>query len=255
MFEKNTYVDRICQYIQKQYPSPLEHLWIHFPNYTVFRHQDNKKWFALIMDVPREKLGIPGTDIVYILNLKINDPVLRDILLSQKGYFPGYHFGSGNWISILLDGTVNLKEIYDLIHESYMAAASKATIHQLRPPKDWLIPANPKVFDIEHAFDSTDTLTWHPIRGVKTGDTIFIYVTAPVAAVLFQCSVTSAPSPGISVSNNTGAKGNESVCLKLQRRFLPDQFPLSRLREDYGIYSVRGPRGVPEMLARDMKNL
>ena len=255
MIEKDSPTDLVCQYIQKEYNSLPEHLWIHFPNYTVFRHRDNQKWFALIMDIPREKLGIPGTDIVHILNLKISDPMLRDMLLSQKGYFPGYHFGHGNWISVLLDGSVSLEEIHGLIHESYMATASRETKEQIRPPKNWLIPANPKVFDIEHAFDHTDTLTWHQIRGVKTGDTIFIYVTAPVAAVLFQCSVISAPSPGISVSSNTGIKRNEPVCLKLERRFLPEQFPLSRLREEYGVYSVRGPRGVPEALARDIKNL
>lgn len=252
MFEKNTYADLICQDIQNEYHSLPEHLWACFPNYTVFRHQDNQKWFALIMDIPKEKLGMPGTDIVHILNLKISDPMLRDILLSQKGYFPGYHFGHGNWISILLDGTVSLEEIQGLIHDSYMATASKATKGQLRPPKDWLIPANPKVFDIEHAFDHTNTLTWHSIRGVKTGDTIFIYVTAPVGAVLFQCSVTCTPSPEAS---DITSPETEPVCLKLERRFSPEQFPLSRLREDYGIYSVRGPRGVPEALAKDMKDL
>ena len=69
MFEKNTYADLICQDIQNEYHSLPEHLWARFPNYTVFRHQDNQKWFALIMDIPKEKLGMPGTDIVHILIL------------------------------------------------------------------------------------------------------------------------------------------------------------------------------------------
>ena len=53
MFEKNTYADLICQDIQNEYHSLPEHLWARFPNYTVFRHQDNQKWFALIMDIPK----------------------------------------------------------------------------------------------------------------------------------------------------------------------------------------------------------
>ena len=56
------------------------------------------------MDVQREKLGLKGTEYVDILNLKLGDPMLVDMLVRQPGYFYGYHIARGSWISILLDG-------------------------------------------------------------------------------------------------------------------------------------------------------
>ena len=45
-----------------------------------------------------------------ILNVKLGDPMLMDMLVQQPGYFYGYHMNRRNWISILLDGTVPLEE-------------------------------------------------------------------------------------------------------------------------------------------------
>lgn len=41
------------------------------------------------MDVPREKLGFEGTDRVDVLNVKMGDSMLADILTQQTGYFRG----------------------------------------------------------------------------------------------------------------------------------------------------------------------
>ena len=125
MIEKDSPTDLVCQYIQKEYNSLPEHLWIHFPNYTVFRHRDNQKWFALIMDIPRNKLGLKGTERVDILNVKLGDPMFVDMLVRQPGYFYGYHISRSSWISILLDGTVPFEEICQWIDESYAVTASK----------------------------------------------------------------------------------------------------------------------------------
>lgn len=31
-----------------------EYLWAKFPNHAVFRRKDNRKWYALVAEVPRE---------------------------------------------------------------------------------------------------------------------------------------------------------------------------------------------------------
>lgn len=115
----------VFKYIEKKYKAKPEYLWRRFPNYAIFRHSDNKKWFSLIMDVEKEKLGLVGKSKVYILNIKIDDVEFRDALIGRKGYFKGYHISRGNWVTILLDGTVNVKEIYNLIDISFLATASK----------------------------------------------------------------------------------------------------------------------------------
>lgn len=115
----------VFKYIEKKYKAKPEYLWRRFPNYAIFRHSDNKKWFSLIMDVEKEKLGLVGKSKVYILNIKMDDVEFRDALIGKKGYFKGYHISRGNWVTVLLDGTVNVKEIYNLIDISFLATASK----------------------------------------------------------------------------------------------------------------------------------
>lgn len=115
----------VFKYIEKKYKAKPEYLWRRFPNYAIFRHSDNKKWFSLIMDVEKEKLGLVGKSKVYILNIKIDDVEFRDALIGKKGYFKGYHISRGNWVTVLLDGTINVKEIYNLIDISFLATASK----------------------------------------------------------------------------------------------------------------------------------
>ena len=132
-----TYRQDIFDYVTGKYGSTIEYPWRRYLNYAVFRHEDNKKWYGLLMDVPKKKLGLSGEDIVDILNVKLDDPMFRDILMKQSGILPGYHISRGNWISILLDGTVPLEQIYGLIDVSFMVTASKARKQKNRPPLDY----------------------------------------------------------------------------------------------------------------------
>jgi len=115
----------VFSYVDKTYKIKPEYLWRRFPNYAVFRHPENKKWFSLIMDVEKEKLGLTGKSKIYILNIKINDDEFRNALLCKKGYFKGYHISRGNWVTVLLDGTIKFKEISKLIDISFLSTASK----------------------------------------------------------------------------------------------------------------------------------
>ena len=142
------------------------------------------------MDLKRKNLGLDGDEIVDVLNVKISDPLLADLLIQQPGYFRGYHISRGNWISILLDGTVPFDDICKWLDESYMATASKEKKQKLRPPKEWIVPANPKYYDIEEAFSRSDEIDWKQGAGIKKGDTVFMYVAAPVSAILYKCKVT-----------------------------------------------------------------
>ena len=108
----------IINFIKDEFSVSEEHLWIRFPNYIVFRNQRNRKWFAIIADVDKNKLGLEGKERIDIISVKCG-PILMGSLLRNKGYLPAYHMSKGNWITILLDGTVPENEIQDLIHLSY----------------------------------------------------------------------------------------------------------------------------------------
>lgn len=241
----------IFDHVKEKYGVEPDYPFSIAPSYPVLRHEDNRKWFALIMDVQREKLGLNGDGRVDVINVKMSDPLLTDMLAQQPGYFPGYHMSRGSWLSILLDGTVPTDEIFKLIDESYANTASKRKQKKIRLPKEWIVPANPKYYDIEHAFDSADEIEWKQGSGIKTGDTVFMYVGAPVSAILYQCKVTETDIPFDYKDEKLTIKALMKI--KLLKRYGSEQFTFERLKDEFGIFAVRGPRGVPHSLSEALK--
>ena len=241
----------VFQYVRKKYKSEIEYLWLRFPSYAVFRHRDNQKWYGIVMDISRAKLGLNGDEPVDVLNVKLDSPLLVDLLTREEGYFPGYHISRGNWVSILLDGSVPLDEVCAWIDRSFLVTASAGTKQAARPPKEWLIPSNPKYFDIVHAFDDKDEINWKQGAGIKRGDTIFLYVGAPVSAILYKCKVTETDIPYR--FRREGLTIRSLMKIRLLKRYDPERFTFKVLNEQYRIFAVRGPRSVPEDLSEDLK--
>ncbi|MFR5875108.1 MAG: MmcQ/YjbR family DNA-binding protein [Eubacterium sp.] len=109
---------QLKQYIAEQYNSYEEHPWIKFPGYSVFRHKNNQKWFALFMDIPGNKIGLTGNEKIDVLNVKC-DPIMIGSLLNETGFFPAYHMSKSSWITITLDGSADDEKIKWLIDMSY----------------------------------------------------------------------------------------------------------------------------------------
>ena len=243
--------DDVLKYIRKTYKGEIEYPWMRYPDYGVVRHKDNQKWYALFMDIPRSKLGIPGDEMTDVLNLKLADFLTRDFLIRRDGFFPGYHIARGNWISILLDGTVDLDEICHLIDVSYKVTASAKTKKAIRPPKEWIIPSNPKYYDSVHAFDDKDEIDWKQGSGIKTGDIVFMYIGLPVSAILYKCVVTKTDIPW--QFRTEGLTITKLMRIRLLKRYDPDRFTFEVLKNEYGIFAVRGPRGIPQKLSEALK--
>ena len=88
------------------------------PTNTVFRHTGSKKWFALIMDIPRKNLGLAGDSEICVANLKC-DTRLIGSFRQEPGIFPGWHMNKAHWLSVALDGTVEDEKIKFLVDMSY----------------------------------------------------------------------------------------------------------------------------------------
>ena len=134
------------------YHDQPEYLWATAPNYAVLRHPENRKWYALVMDLPREKLGLPGGGITDVVELKC-DPAMAGSLRGRPGILPGYHMNRENWITVLLDGSFDpgqLAFLLDISHSLTGLRRQKAKAPRLN--RDWLIPANPAYYDIEQDF-------------------------------------------------------------------------------------------------------
>lgn len=113
---------QLKQYITEQYNSDEDYPWVKFPDYCVFRHKNNQKWFALIMDIPRSKIGLAGDEKISVINVKC-DPIMLGSLLREEGFFPAYHMSKASWITIALDGSVDDEKIKFLVDTSYTLTA------------------------------------------------------------------------------------------------------------------------------------
>ena len=117
--------EEVQTYIAQTYDANAEYLWAKYPHYAVFRHPNNQKWFAAVLDVPKQRLGLPEEGILDILNVKC-DPVAMGSFLSQPGIFKGYHMNKANWLSLALDGTVDKETIALLLDMSFDLTAKQA---------------------------------------------------------------------------------------------------------------------------------
>ena len=217
------------------------------PNCCVFRHKDTRKWFALMMDVSARKLGLDDDCQLGLINLKCS-AAMAGVLRQQPGYFPGYHMHHDSWISILLDGTVPVNEICQLIDLSYTLTSD---VRHRSVPKSWLIPANPKYYDLEASLRLSPDRTryWKQSAGILAGDTVYIYMASPVSAVKYKCKVMETD---IQRRRNGGPVPMEKAMrLKVQKTYRKP-IPLDTLKA-HGVHSVRSARHVPESLLEELR--
>ncbi|MBR2176462.1 MAG: MmcQ/YjbR family DNA-binding protein [Clostridia bacterium] len=112
---------RIMGYVFGRYGDELEYLWKKFPDNAVLRRRDNAKWYAAILTVPKNKLGLHSSEIAEIIDLRAEPEEIASWTDNEK-YFPGWHMNKKYWYTIILDNGVPDDEIYRRIDESYLLA-------------------------------------------------------------------------------------------------------------------------------------
>ena len=112
----------VLAYAAAQYGVEPEHLWLKAPDHAVLRRADSRKWFALLGELARGKLGLVGEGCVRMMVVKC-EPQLVGVLRRREGILPAYHMDKGHWITVLLDGTVPPQEACALLDRSYALAA------------------------------------------------------------------------------------------------------------------------------------
>ena len=116
--------ERITQYIQDTYGTQAEYLWADSPGNAIFRHSASKKWYAAMMRVLPEKLGLAEGEALDVMDIKCST-IMIGSLLATKGFLPAYHMNKDHWISIILDGSVSDGQIIPLLELSYDSVAPK----------------------------------------------------------------------------------------------------------------------------------
>ena len=97
---------------------------------AVLRHADNRKWYAILMRVPRQKFGSDSDDAtVDVVNLKLPLEMFGSFGAAD-GVYPAYHMNKRHWVSVILpDATDDI--IQFLVNVSFESTRSlkKKTKH------------------------------------------------------------------------------------------------------------------------------
>ena len=149
--------NRIAREAEKLFGDKIDFPFSTAPDYGVFRNPENRKWYGIIMNIPKSKIekqgraskrGAKGSAravsakkslrsgaakksvdkgraaslsaddaIVEIINVKI-DPEKSIELKKRRGFYDAYHMSKKNWITIALDGSVSDGLIVDLLKKS-----------------------------------------------------------------------------------------------------------------------------------------
>ena len=90
---------------------------------AVFRHNDNRKWYAIAMKVSRRKFGFDSDEVIDVVNLKLPTEMFGSFSASD-GVYPAYHMNKLHWISVLLPDAPN-DVVQFLLNASFEATKSK----------------------------------------------------------------------------------------------------------------------------------
>lgn len=116
--------------------------------------------------------------------------------------------------------------------------------------KDWIIPANPKYYDVVGAFEASDIVTWKQSSDIHVGDMIYMYVAAPYSSIMYKCRAVEVDIPYQFSDENLTIK--QAMKLELLEKYAPGTWSFERIKE-FGVYAVRGPRSMPAELKREME--
>ena len=116
--------------------------------------------------------------------------------------------------------------------------------------KDWIIPANPKYYDVDGAFEASDLVTWKQSSDIHVGDMIYMYVAAPYSSILYKCKAVEVDIPYHFSDKNLTVKNAMKV--ELLEKYESGVWSFERMKQ-FGVYAVRGPRNMPAELKREME--
>ena len=146
----------------------------------------------------------------------------------------------------------HLKELFPEVDEKrltrFLSGSGSAPKAQAGEEKNWLIPSNPKMYDIIKGFENTDVHEWTQSNpNIRIGDIIYMYVGVPVGAVLFKCQVEDVNIPW---QTESGMK--TLMRLRKLKTYSRDKLTRERMRE-LGVVNCRGPRFMPAELINELE--
>ena len=116
----------------------------------------------------------------------------------------------------------------------------------------WIVPANYKYWDVEKHFGEDPVQLWKQTSAVHPGDTVFMYIGAPVSAVWCRCDVLETDIPYQYDDENVSMK--KVMKLRMTRCYGRELIPLLLMKR-CGVLAVRGARRMTAELKAEIERL
>lgn len=228
----STQANRIAKKVKEKYGDSLEFLWDN-DNNSVFRNKNNKKWYAAIMYINKNKIANEDK-MIEVMNVKLSKEKVEN-KLSQKGYYKAYHMNKKYWITLLLDNTLSDEEIMQNIEESYNYTVET---------NEWVIPANPKYFDVISYVKSNETIEWHQPTNININDIVYLYLGSPYSCIMYKFKVLE--------KDIEREYDKKAMRLELLNVYDKNKYKFEELKK-YDLNAIRGARRMPIKLINKMK--
>lgn len=119
---------------------------------------------------------------------------------------------------------------------------------------EWMYICNPNMYDIHGAFATFPYVQWRQKTNVKENDTVYIYVGAPIKALLYKCQAVSVDKTELLIDDSMFfldesfvADNNRLMTLYPKHKYDNGGIPYDELKE-HGLNNVQGPHRItPEL--------
>ena len=120
----------------------------------------------------------------------------------------------------------------------------------------WIIPCNPKYYDVIGAFKKMKRIDWkQSAKAIEVGDEVYIYVGVPVKAIKYRCKVNKVNLKHIEIDDSEFVINGEPyelygnhMELELIEEFNDVRYSLEKLRENGLKGNIQGPRRVKGLI-------
>ena len=236
-FEKDEFIypqsKRINDYLFKTFKlKPYYPLKKH-PYYAYYSMNVNdRKPMALIMN---------GKDDEYeAIEIKADKETVEQ-LKDQKGFNEAEHLDPDGYISVKMDEQTDDEIIFSLLDRAYELSEKS---------NSWLVPANPKYYDVIAAFNRSEVIDWKQSAAVKEGDFVYLYLGQPYSCVMYKCLVIETNIPYEYSDENL--RISRLMKIQLLKKYQRGEISFAYLNS-LGIRAIRSQRRISKQVSDKLK--